>query len=65
MLFTLWGNGWYFNVYRTRANPEMVVGGGISAATVAVRLVTWRSYDYEPWSNGHPFLAPSNPGDLR
>ena len=49
------------NVCRTRANPEMGMRGGVSAATVAVRLViwgSWRGYDYEPWSNGHPFLAP-------
>ena len=48
-------------VCRMRANPEMGMGGGFSAAMVAVRLViwgSWRGYDYEPWSNGHPFLAP-------
>ena len=46
------------NVCRIRANPEMGRGGGVSAATVATRLVTWglwRGYDYEPWSNGHSF----------
>ena len=50
------------NVCTRRANPEMGMGGGVSAATVVVRLMTWaswRGYDYEPWSNGHPFLAPS------
>ena len=55
------GHGWYFNVCRMRANPEMGMGGEVSAATVVVRLVnwgSWRGYDYEPWSNGHPFLAP-------
>ena len=28
-------------VCRVRANPEMGMGGGVSAATVAVRLETW------------------------
>ena len=57
------------NVCRIRTNPEMDMVGGVSAATVAMRLViwgSWRGYDYEPWSNGHPLSCTIEcPGDLR
>ena len=48
-------------------NPEIGCARGVSAATVAERLVNWalgRGYDYERWSNGHSFLSPSSLQDL-
>ena len=66
--FMFWAPWLVLNVCKRRANPELGMRGGVSAAMVAVRLViwgSWRGYDHKPWSNGRPFPPPMSPGDLR